>query len=76
MWSTPVKVITCDLGFLWPQMVVMLKFVLVIVKVIVYLLNKNSGIVSLLSSLIHDGILLVTVKLFDYFIGYVGVFMT
>jgi hypothetical protein len=46
------------------------------VKVIVHLLNKNSGIVSLLSSLIQDGILLVTVKLFDYFIDYVGVFMT
>lgn len=61
---------------LWPRVAGLMKFVLVIVKVVVYLLNKNSGTVSLLSNLVHDGILLVTVKLFDYFIDYVGVSMT
>jgi hypothetical protein len=76
MWSTPAKVITCDFGFLWPRVIGMVKSVLVIVKVILYLVNKNSGIISVLSSLIHDGILLVTVKVFDYSIDYVGVSMT
>jgi hypothetical protein len=54
MLLTPAKAITCDFGSLWIQVFGVMKFVSLIVKVIVRLLNKNSGIVSILSNFMME----------------------